>query len=88
MNTEVNAADVISLLSRRIAELTVEVDTYRVAVTQLEDALRQVAMVDALTDNRVASFKNVITTLKNQIVDLGGEPCPCADDMLNDVDLR
>jgi hypothetical protein len=67
MDIEVATSDVLSLTSMRLAEITVELDTYRVMVQRLREGNEELAA-------KLASYINTVHSLEAQIEDLGAEP--------------
>jgi chaperonin cofactor prefoldin len=88
MQIDVDANDVVTLLSERIGQMVVEIDTHRLAMTKLQEGSEILAnMVNTLnaqakelTDkaealqNKIASYQNLVRSLETQIVDLGETP--------------
>lgn len=67
MSLSVNLSDVVPLLSRRIADLIVDLDTHRVLAHNLQE------VNEALTC-KVVSLSNLINSLESQVVTLGAIP--------------
>lgn len=67
MDIPVNATDIVTLLARRIADLVVEVDTYRVLVQKLSEG-------NEALSNRVLSLSNLMAGLEAQVEALGETP--------------
>lgn len=67
MDTEVNASDVLVLLSQRLADALVEVDKHRVLIKKMSEQIESLSEL-------VMSYSNMIQSLERQVEETGGTP--------------
>lgn len=73
MDVDVNASELLTLLSQRLSQIIVEMDTYRLMVQKLQQGNEELVA-------KVISYMNVVKALENQVAELGVIPVTQSSD--------